>query len=312
MEFGSTSLGNIYSQTSNYKENNYDNVSYNIPVFEEKDTKHIKYFKNSKHIFKAVLTKQKYGYTIKIGGRDYLDCINITINLTDNIVTNAVIGHIQSEPECGFGTYLEDGDIVNFLKASLQFCQYEFPSLKIITFDDMSNIDCGKSVSVNPPRHPERPFSLAHFSIARTGKTWYENRFGAKMIDEEMYSKYRKSIENLYKKIDIPYSMFESISHVDEKHNIILEKYYSQDKSWIDFFNSIPKTLQCKAFYNWLPSFIKTIIKNTFIPYDWYIDIDIMDKTTFELLDKPSGGGRSKKTRRRGRKTALRFSNQWW
>jgi hypothetical protein len=306
MEFGSTSLGNL-----NYNQNKYLDTSYDMPIVQEKK-EIIKYFKNNKHTFKAILKKQNYGYTIKIGGHEYLDCINITINLTDNNVTNAVISHIQSEPECGFGTYLEDGDMVNFLKATLQFCQHEFPSLKSIEYDDMSNIDCGKSISVGPPRRLERPFSLAHFSIARTGKTWYENRFGAKMINKEDYIKYRNSIEKLYKKIDIPYLMFESISRVDEHHTVILEKYFSQDKTWIEFFNSIPKSLQCKALYNWLPSFIKYMINNTYNPFGWYIDIDTMEKTTFQLVDTPSGGSRSNQTRRRGRKTALRFSNQWW
>ena len=92
----------------------------------------ILYFKNKKHTFKAKITKQIFGETVKIGGDQYNDCINISISLSDNIVTRAKISHIESEPECVVGSILEDGDTAEFVKSSLLFCKSQDPTVKTL------------------------------------------------------------------------------------------------------------------------------------------------------------------------------------
>jgi hypothetical protein len=88
------------------------------------------------------LNKTKFGYNIFIGG-SYYNCIEINVTLNENNqISFAKIIQIRSGPECGLSTFLEDGDTVDFIKASLQFCQNEFPALKEIEFDDASYIDC--------------------------------------------------------------------------------------------------------------------------------------------------------------------------
>jgi hypothetical protein len=270
------------------------------------------FFKTKRGIFKAVLTPQPFGYTVKVGGRSYLDCINISITLQNGIVTKAKLGHIQSEPECGFGTLLENGETVDFIKGALQFCKEKFPSLHTIEFDDMSTIDCGISKDKEPPRRPEKPFSLPHFSIARTGKTWYENRFGAKLIDSQLYTKYRSAVDALHAPIGISFETFCETAQITNEQASILHTLYSLNHTWISFFNAIPKSKQCAALYNWLPSFITDLIQNRFMHYGWSIDIDTFEKVAFELVDEPAlrGGKRAEKTRRiRGRR-GVRFSNQ--
>lgn len=304
MEFGSTSLENLNTSETPGSFNTF----FNIPKYEEKNKKYVKYFKNNKHTFKAIVNKQDSGYTLKIGGLKKIDCINISIVINNNIITRATLNHVESEAECGFGSLLEDGDTVDFLKAALQFCKQEFPSLRRVEFDDMSNIDCASFL--NSQEFLKRPFSLAHFSIAKSGKTWYEKQFGAKMIDEESYMRYRNVAEVLNRKIGIDFSTFlGKIYYLNEQADI-LEKYFNPDKTWIEFFNSIPKAQQCKVFYNWLPTFIRELLQNTYNPCGWYIDIDTMNKTSFMLVNSPPANGGGKKTRRRSRH--LRILNQWW
>ena len=270
------------------------------------------FFKTRRNTYKAVLTPQSFGYTVKIGGRSYLDCINISITLQNGNVTKAKIGHIQSEPECGFGTLLENGETVDFIKGALQFCKVKFPSLHTIEFDDMSMIDCGISKDKEPPRRLEKPFSLSHFSIARTGNTWYENKFGAKLIDSRLYANYRSAVHALHAPIGIPFETFCATAQITNEQAGILNTLYSPNHTWISFFNAIPKSKQCAAFYNWLPSFITDLIQNTFMHYGWSIDIDALENVPFELVDEPflSGGKRAEKTRRTRGRRGVRVSNQ--
>lgn len=260
------------------------------------------YFKNNKHTFNAVVKKQFYGYTIKIGGDKYGDCINISISIENDIVTKAKIAHIESEPECGVGSILDDGDTANFIKAALQFCKHIFPSLERIEFDDMSNIDCGTSKNVKPPRHPELPFSLAHFSLAKYGKTWYEDKFGAKMINEEAYKQYRNAATILESPIGIDFHTFILKATPTDEQVTLLEKFFDSTLTWNAFFRKIPKQLQCFSLYGWLPSFINSLLNNTYRHNGWYIDIE---PTKFEI----SGGSMKRKTRR-NRRDQIRFRNE--
>ena len=262
------------------------------------------YFKNNKHTFKASIN----GSHIKIGGKSYNDCINVAIyNDTDNIPVKAKIPHLQSEPECSFDNILDNKDTVDFIKASLQYIHYKFPTIKIFEFDDMSHIDCGKTKSVIPPRKLDKPFSLAHLYLAMYGETWYENRFGAKMINKVLYNNYKEGLLKLNNKINIDYTVFKINNSINEKQDAILSKYYSKDKSWKEFFNDIPKDERCDSLFNWLQYYIPEIIENTYNPFGWYIDIETMPKTHMEIVDKPTlkGGAKTRKT-----KPTIRFTNK--
>ena len=259
------------------------------------------YFKNDKHIFEANINKSIFGDTIKIGGKSYNDCINISIN--NEFPTKAKISHLQSEPECSFDNILDNKDTVDFIKASLQYVCKKYPDIKTFEFDDMSNIECGKKkMNVLPKkRKMDKPFSLAHLYLATYGETWYEKIFGAKMINIKLYDLYKESRNKLHGKIDIDYDKFKHLYSIDDNNDKILSNYYSKDKTWIEFFKSIPRDDKCKGLYNWLPSFINEKIENTFIQNGWYIDINNMPKTIMEIVEKPNnnmkGGNQTRKSR---------------
>ena len=177
------------------------------------------YFKNNTHIFEATIHESIYGTTLKIGGKSYNDCINISINKDEP--TKALIPHIESQPECSFNKILEDNDTSDFIKASLQYVFYKYPNVKTFKFDDMSHIDCGISKSTTPPRKQEKPFSLAHLYLATHGESWYENRFKAKLINKKSYDNYEKSKEILHTKINIDYEKFKWLYKITDIQNII-------------------------------------------------------------------------------------------
>lgn len=275
------------------------------------------YFKNDKHIFEANIKENIYEITIKIGGKSYndisnlsdlslqptlcwRDCINISIHKGNP--TQAKIPHLQAEPECSFDKILEDKESSNFIKASLQYVSKKYPDIKKFLLDDMSNVDCGKKrLNVLPKmRKLDKPFSLSHLYLATHGETWYEKIFGAKMINIKLYDLYKESRNKLHGKIDIDYDKFKHLYSIDDNNDKIISNYYSKDKTWIEFFKSIPRDDRCKGLYNWLPSFINEKIENTFIQNGWYIDIDSMPKTIMEIVEKPNnmkGGNQTIKSR---------------
>ena len=271
------------------------------------------YFKNDKHIFEATINNSIFGDTIKIGGKSFNDCINISIN--NDFPTKAKIPHLQSEPECSFDNILDNKDTVDFIKASLQYVSKKYPDIKTFEFDDMSNIECGiKKMNVLPKtRKTDKPFSLAHLYLATYGETWYENRFGAKIINKDARNKYEESIKKLHEKIDIEYNKFKWLYKINNIQDKILSNYYSKDKTWIEFFTSIPKNEKCNALYNWLPSCINEILDNRFIQNGWYIYINTMLKTTMEIVEKPNnmkGGKRTMKGGKQTRKSRIKITNK--
>jgi hypothetical protein len=253
------------------------------------------HFKNNKHTFEATINENQFGTTIKIGGKTFNDCINISINKSD--LTRAIIPHIQSEPECSFDKILEEKETSDFIKVSLQYVCQKFPTVKVFKFDDMSKIDCGKKTLDIPPefRKLNKPFSLAHLYLAFHGETWYENRFGAKMINPKFYQVYKDAVKKLHEKITIDYDVFKTMNHINSAQDAILSKYYSNDKTYIEFFNSIPKSDRCTALYNWLPFFIDPLLEYSYISTGWYIDIATMPKTNMEIISPPTGGGGKRK-----------------
>jgi hypothetical protein len=256
------------------------------------------YFKNDKHTFEATINKSEFGDTIKIGGKSYNDCINISI-IKDS-PTKAKIPYLQSEPECSFEDILDSKDTVNFIKASLQYVCMKYPDVKIFEFDDMSHIECGKKKGDNPPRKFEKPFSLAHLYLATHGETWYEHIFRAMIKNKMQYDNYLEVKKKLSEKIDIEYDKFKWLNKINNIQDKILSKYYSKDKSWIEFFSSIPKNHRCDALYKWLEYFINQLLENKFTHYGWYIDIDNMPKISMEIIEKPimKGGKRTRKNNR--------------
>lgn len=273
------------------------------------------YFRNEKHTFRAILKKRHYGYFILIGSPTFQYCLEIRYDTNETV---AKLIQIKSERECSLIRFLEEGDTVPMIKASLQCVSTLFPSIKQYLFDDGSNIECG-TIDLNstkPPRKRVIPLSLLHLSIATNGMTWYEKHFNATLAQTNK-EKYDMCITR-YKTADMmPYDTFKRNYFENEKQITELNPYYLSAKTYIEFFNLVPKKKRCELFFNWIPSFIKSFFDGLDISSDWYISIDTMPKVALEILGPElsegySGGSISNTTRRnrsKRRKNILRFSN---
>lgn len=138
--------------------------------------------------------------------------------------------------------------------------------INVVCLDDNSNIECGvTNQTKGPPRKLQKPFSLAHLSIAEKGKTWYENNLGAFIHDSAKRERYQNSIQRLYDptlKNKDDFSAFATRVRLHSQEQAeYLEPIYSRTDTWHEFFAAIPKQKQCPMLFNWLPSFLDDFLQ---------------------------------------------------
>jgi len=245
---------------------------------------------------------------VKIGGKTYRDCINISLVKEKGIPIYAKIPHLESEPECGVERFLDKDEkdaTTDFIRGSLQVVNHLYPSVKQFEFMDDSKIECGLRKTQNPPRKMVTPLSLAFLYLAKYGVTWYEAKFNAKHTNEKVYERFREATKILFQPKAIEYERFKRDNSLTKEQDEFLKPLYENSITWNDFFISVPKDDQCKMFVNWLPFFIAKLLNSTFVNASWIIDIDTMPKT--DLKDITIMGGGFRRGTRKNRN--LHFTN---
>lgn len=237
------------------------NFKYNSPL----------YFRSAKHIFQAQIKDEKYHISVKFGGTTFEGCIEIMIHKGED--KDAVIAQIYSEPECAIDTLLQLGESIDMIKASLQLCQILF-NINEFKFMDNSEFDCiEKNLSKLPPRRRTKPISLAHLHLIKYGKTWYEDKFNAILMKQEDIDAYRIAKDRLQITIDLSYDDFAKKNKITHEQYDALEEYYSNSTTWIEFFQSIPKTKHCELL-NWAPSFMDMLMNFKINEQYWKIQLE--------------------------------------
>ena len=236
-------------------------------------------------------------YTIRIGGNKFKECVNITILGLNN--NKATIPHIKIEPECGYNKLLPTGFGTKLVEISLNIIKMFFHNLQIFTFDDASQIECETLKNTELPRKLKKPLNLPSLYIALYGKTWYEQKFKAKILDDNKYKEYKEKVKVLYTIVNLQFYDFLKLAdlHETSPQAIKLRSYYEKaynNMSWIDMFQSIPKKEHCEIFWNWLSGFIERFIGFNVQEYKWYIDInDIPDMIDdIKIIKLHCGGNR--------------------
>ena len=295
------------------------------PVIQKISTPYV-LFQTLSTPFKVQIKTNNYHYSIKVGSEYFQDCVDIIVYKTDS--QHQKLAQIYSEPECWED--LVKGNTIEMIKSALQFVNCVF-NVHTFELDDNSNIECGvTNMMQNPPRKLSKPFSLSHLYLATKGETWYEHQFAASMLDPEQYDEYKTRRIILTKQIDISFEEFSRHAQLTTEHQSYLSSLYIPQKTWIEFFNSIPKSKHCEL--NWLPFFI-----DNYILYDktklkerdrrleirkepWVIRLSsqeegtrVMSRTFLHIVTDPSryhmiGGGGQRQ--RRGRKTR-KMSNKF-
>lgn len=225
-----------------------------------------------------------YCRNIKIGGINYNDCVNVSIRYNDNQPVSAYIPHIQYDEECSIDVPLDRGSgSIIMIKAVLDYIHKNLPTIRFVSFEDMSTIDCANETEIQKKGKNTKkgrnisPIPLSYFSIAFNGETWYEKNFNARQKDLNKHSMYRAKINDLLysEKTKQELSFMTFIKHAQPPVVIIdeLEKYYTNTSTLGDFFHSIPKTDRCRLVRDWIETFMNYHLSDVFDNKNWIIEL---------------------------------------
>jgi hypothetical protein len=235
------------------------------------------FFKSGQTIYKVKIKIELHHIFIKVGG-NFDDCMEVFIYMNGQL---PYIAQIYSEPECGYTTLLEQGEIIQMIKSTLQLCQMIF-GVSQFKLKDNSNIECLKTVKTRKntlPRKLKKPLSLAHLSIVNSSKTWYERHFQAYLENPQNQNRYKQCLDILNQSIDMSYEDFARMTTLTNIQYSELKPYYESAKSWMDFFKSIPKDRQCDLF-PWLSTFMDKKMNFSINDHYWIINLGSLNSNS--------------------------------
>lgn len=155
------------------------------------------------------------------------------------------------------------------IKALIRHAYNDVKSLNIFEFEDDIHFVQMPGLTKNHPR-------LAYFYLAYYGKTWYEDRFNAKMSDPEKYQRFRESLNFLTDpKQKLPFIEFVKITEIESLDQILfLETDYNNSETYREFFEKIPESARYDSIHIWLNAFMEHYIE--FSEHGWFIDANEM------------------------------------
>lgn len=141
-------------------------------------------------------------------------------------------------------------------------------------------------------------------------KTWYEDKFGAVMCDQDIYKLYRERADNNF---NDPTKKPESFDFMNRDVAEILDPLYKNSRTWGEFIQKIKDKYnesKYKLIYNWYRQAIYIIFEGMEINQDWKIDISQRPNIECDSGGGRSGGGRSGHTSRKNRTFTFRNYNR--
>jgi hypothetical protein len=117
---------------------------------------------------------------------------------------------------------------------------------------------------------------LYYLSIAYNGETWYEKYFHAVQEDTTKQNAYRVRVNKmLNNKTEKPseYIDFLKITKVPMNIRVELENFYTNSKTYSEFFHLIPKQDRCRLLRPWIKEFMNYYLKGVFSNFDWEIQL---------------------------------------
>jgi hypothetical protein len=177
------------------------------------------------------------------------------------------------DEECSLYEPLDRGEgSIIMIKTLLIHIKSLHPELKKIRFDDMSSIECATDEDLEK----NRSMPLYYLSIAYNGETWYEKYFRAVQEDTTKQNAYRVRVNKMLNDItEKPreYIDFLKITKVPMNIRVELENFYTNSKTYSEFFHLIPKQHICRLLMPWIKEFMNYYLKGVFSNFDWEIQL---------------------------------------
>lgn len=262
----------------------------------------IKYYKirRGRYVFSCTINSDGVdAWRIFFGGKK--DCVTLYVQ-KDKSITTATLGGVRYHKNCieeGPEEILPRKYTVMMVRTALSFILHKFKHVKEFELLDVSTIKCKTKVRV--------PLNL--FYIAKTGKTWYEAKFGAFIEKEKHRDLYKQAVQRLK---DIPVDDMSNLlenyvkrlargSMQELVYTTLVDALRTSAKKHTRMFDVLKEVLSnfdCIIADRWLVAYLKSIhdwdFENTMwlIPKSSIDDVD-MDITIEKIKkrDVVNGGG---------------------
>jgi hypothetical protein len=239
----------------------------------------------------------KTGINYKICG-NIRDCVNISVQIDNNVAVSASIPHTMYDEECSLYEPLGRGECsIIMIKTLLMHIKSLHPELKKIRFDDMSSIKCATNEDLEKKGTNLLSMPLYYLSIAYNGETWYEKYFHAVQEDTTKQNAYRVRVNKMLNDITekpTEYIDFLKITKVPMNIRVELEHFYTNSKTYTEFFHLIPKQHRCRLLSPWIKEFMNYYLKGVFSNFDWEIQLSNISDGSLSKTRKTQNKGEKK------------------
>jgi hypothetical protein len=185
---------------------------------------------------------------------------------------------------------------VEIMNCILDILRFDFPHIKFITLEDDSQLECSAN--------PLDKLDLLYYSVATTGKTWYEKNFQAYTVPRDQFVEYKCKVRDFQSQSTKEKTLFEEIqafvfrkgTHeaftVWKERDTEFRGIYADSKTFSEFFTGLnkilPKDQKCSLYKEWIKHFVVKYIGE--IERKWVIPVYKM---------RQGGTRRSRQRRRR-------------
>jgi hypothetical protein len=200
-------------------------------------------------------------YIVNLGTRTN-KCVQLSVPAPNKSNTTGLLMWVEAGDTCSLETYIKSGLAYHMTLLGITISRQLNPGLTRLHLLDSSTFDC------KMPDGTLQPTSMKQFYFAFHGSTWYEELFGAKMLDNhDVYMVKKQFI------LHDPIAKPSKFSFINDDLNQILENLYKSTATWWEFFKAIETRYgvkKCTVLYPWLNHVPEINVLET---PNWYIDL---------------------------------------
>jgi hypothetical protein len=248
-------------------------------------------------VFLLTVHKGSDTHIVYIGG-PHTYCINFQIYLENSIYKNFIdintclLDHFYYDKLCSISGGFQRGvDTALIFHLGITYIKNNYSHIKKIKLKDYSTRECNNGYSIN---------LYEKFYITK-GKTWYQEKYGAYLSDNDAKKFETKHAQFNEKKQQIDWNTMKQFITTNILPNNI-EEYYNGSKTWQEFFTKLESSMGVAAFGEfispWISTFLSSVMKYDFTAPYYYIDINVIPNMNYTQV----GGGVNKKQYTRKRK----------
>lgn len=217
---------------------------------------------------------------LDVGGSGKADCLDIVAYPNKEI---AFLNDVKHHVGCALGRDFGRSETKRMLRATLQCIRALCPWVTHLQLRDASSVPCGPHT-----------ISLPSLYVVKTGRTWYEHTFGARMQDPRAHDAYRARVELLASADEKARLSWGELSE-RFKPPAALQDLYVAAPTFQAFFDAVRRAYPrlddyCGALQFWLERFMADFIPHL-SPHEKWV-IDVRDDTVAEadvMLNETAG-----------------------